>query len=143
VKNFSTPLAIYPGRFVGIDVPWGHPKRELFTKWLKETIPMLSWDRESKRWWFPEDYSVQVADVAVQMGILQKWHLDQFEKTKAAKSIPAASVDAFGTLCLTQGAPRELIEIAYRFWSREFMGGGGNPMKLIEVEDAYNLLKGA
>ena len=143
MKNFSTPLAIYPGRFVSIDVPWQHPKRELFIAWLKQSVPMNIWDKETRRWAFPEDYAKLVIDFAITCDILKDWHRTQFEKTLVSKAGATGSGDAFSKLMLTEGAPNDLVELVYRYWTRHYMGGGANPVKLAEVENAKQEILGS
>lgn len=139
MARFLPALRYYPGRFVGVCTEYN----ATFVEALK-ALPMRTWDAVSKTWWFPEAYLNIVEQAGAQTGVLSRGDMDFFKRSSIPNSGYGGgshyALDAHKFLGLEFGAPRGLIDAAYKFWKREFETAGGVGDRLALLEEAYSAL---
>ncbi len=143
MKNMSNAFRYAAVRWVGAKFPFNTQLLEEF----KYTCTVRAWDSASKTWFFPEPY------VPLVEAMLRKY-LPEFKGARLAvipggasveKVAPWRSNDNYTVLGLRDNAPDGLVEVAYRFWRREFdleRSGTGTAEPLMQVERAYTELTG-
>ncbi len=141
-QGMSNAFRFSTVRWIGVRFPFNQQLLEEF----KYTVDFRCWDKASKTWWFPETYLPHVE------AILRKYMPnftpygrggDQAPMSQA--EAPWRSNDNYTVLGLRDNAPDGLVEVAYRFWRREFdleRSGTGTAEPLMQVERAYTELTG-
>lgn len=135
--NFQSRIRLYPGRWVGLH---GVRYDTDFIAWLK-SVPMRTWDAQSKTWWFPENYVGVVLAEAKNRGLLEPEEIDSFYMS-AKHHVGEGDDGLYRALSLTSDAPPELVEMTYKFWKRQFDRAGGMGDRLLEIESAYETIMG-
>ena len=139
MKGFKPPMRYHPGRWVGVTFGFN----DAMFNWMKTNLIIKAWDPETKTWWFPEDLEPLVRDAALSYGVTTRPALAAWDKVMASKlKIPETEAEALNTLCLTPGAPPELIDIVAKWWERQWGSAGGTMVKVSEVRAAAEILTG-
>lgn len=145
-RNFREALRLSPFRWVGTAPGFS----EAFNEFIKsENVPIRSWDRITKTWWFPEHYEGVVRDKLQSLNLIHpdaaaEWvrqfyfrgakNLNQTEKQQRRAALLELGLDPDST------PPRDFVRQVYGYWKQRWMQEGVFT-RLKELEDAYAYLE--
>lgn len=156
MAKFRSQVREYPGRWVGFHLKWlgdGSANRA-FNEYLK-TLPMRSFDMQSKTWWVPGDYATLVLATARDLGLLNDNEFKEGGRVCGAANVAPiimatvqvgdmadVRAEAFSVLRLAFDAPWWLVHKAWSEWRIRLHDVGAAQLEIDRLDAAYNFLKG-
>lgn len=147
-RNFSAILRVASFRWIGAAPGFS----EAFNAFIKsDNIPVRSWDRIAKVWWFPEQYEPLVRDKLIDLNLIHpdaaaEWvrQLHFRGLRNASKSETETRRNALLTLGLDPDSnpPRDLVRQVYGYWKLRLTQEGVFT-RLALIEEAYAALEAA
>lgn len=146
MARFRSQVREYPGRWIGFHLKWlgdGAANRS-FNEYLK-TLPMRSFDMQSKTWWVPGDYAALALQSARDLGLLTDPEFKAGSRVVGAGYVDASSsptiAESLKLLGLGAAAPWWLIEKAYTEWKIRLNDAGAAYGAIAKFDEAFVHLK--
>lgn len=143
MARFTSTVREYPGRWIGFQLPWKGNENRLFNEYVK-TLPMRSFDMNTKTWWVPSIYAMLALTAARDHGLVTGPQFDKGREMIARDVVhpDVAFVSAFKALHLLPTAPFWLVEKTYTEWKIRLNSINAFD-EIAVIDNAYNVIKAA